>query len=166
MTEVFEFEQTQFESLFNKTKTDAGKAERRFKLFVSIAYVLKAVAIFGAIAISAGLTERVAQGVGVLIMLAVGVDALLSNQKRVIAHSITSISYRNLLEAIMFKHTNALSEQLPKKKTNEAAFFESMTAKLKELRKELFQGRNEIQQALEKAELLTLETLTVESKES
>lgn len=165
MSKVFEFEQQQFISEFTNTKIEAAKADQEFKKFRSIAYMLKAVAIFGSIAIAAGLPERAAQFVGVMIMVAVGVDALLSNQKRAIANALARVSYRAVLETAIFNHTNALSDELPKRESDEDAFFLAMTAKLKKLREELFQSRRDVVQALEKAELAALESLKVEAKE-
>ncbi len=166
MSDAFTFEQDQFEAEFNKTKDEAAKADLRFKRFVSIAYVLKAVAIFGGIAITAGLPERVAQGVGVLISIAIGLDALLSHQKRLMSSAMARISYRGLLETVMFKHTSALSRLLPTMKTDEKSFLASMAGELTKLRTELFQGRREVVEAVEKAELMALEALKLDTKES
>ncbi len=63
-----------------------------------LAYVLKAIAVFGGIAIGIGFSEIVAQAIGIAIAVAVGVDVLFTNQKSLVVYATAALAIENYLE--------------------------------------------------------------------
>jgi len=90
--------QSERDDLFRLINNSLANLKRELFIRRSMAYLLKAVSIFGGIAIAAGLQEYWAHLVGVAVAVAVGIDLLLTNHNRLIAATEAAYAYESLRE--------------------------------------------------------------------
>ena len=88
--------------VYNRARTDISdylaSLRAKTKTRKILAYVLKAIAVFGGIAIGVGFSEIVAQAIGITIAVAVGIDVLFTNQKTLVIYATASLAIENYLE--------------------------------------------------------------------
>lgn len=161
---LLEFLTNRFEESYEATKADASNCAREAKWRRFSAYALKAIAVFGGISIAAGLRGVWSQIVGILITVAVALDALFSNHKRLLIVTAASHAYSNLLSNIRQSYNRQLAGVLKLRQTDQ----DKAKAKLEKLLNDLMlQLQNEHQQiikGLQEADLKLLNTISLEQR--
>lgn len=108
MADNYDFSTTVFENAYNNALAEGTKLKKEANLRRWGAYVLKGVAIFGGIAVSTGLKENIAQIVGVVIVVAIASDTLLSNHLRLVVMTEAANAYSNLFYKIAANYNNKM----------------------------------------------------------
>lgn len=102
----FSLAQTAFDNLMAATVQAKESAETRFKWSKCLAVGLKLIAFFGGLAILIGLGEKVTRGFGILVAVAVGVDAVFLNHAKLLAFEQAADAYEVLIERMKNKFQN------------------------------------------------------------
>ena len=116
--ESWEYVQKIFEDSWNEASARKQEIHRNVRWRKSVAYFLKGVAVFGGIAIAAGLPEQIAHGVGIAITVAVALDALVTNQVKLVTLAKADNAYKYLLRDTANEHSNKLTKIVSLKKTD------------------------------------------------
>jgi len=158
----FDYVQNIFEQTLQETES-AGKAVslrafwRRW-----LAYFLKGVAVFGGIAIAAGLNKEAAHFVGIAIAVAVAIDGLFLNHTKLLAATKGASAYKYLLKDIRNEHQKKLAPILAKKADDLTAAMEKLTELNLSLKDRLDSESKTIDQALNEVDIKALNSLSLD----
>ena len=162
-----EFLQNRFEEAYKETEQRSAQVSKESKTRLYTAYLLKAVAVFGGIAIAAGLKGVWSQVVGILITVAVAYDALSSNHKRLIVVMKATNAYSTLLSKVRHSYNQKLAPILAISGSDEEATKKQKLDKLiSPLIDELHEGKMTIDSALQEEDLKLLNSLALEQAKS
>lgn len=131
-----------------------------------MAYGLKAIAVFGALAISSGLVSEYAQSIGLAVAAAVAVDGLFSNHVRMLLVTKAAQAYKRLANDARRTHTLRLGPILEIKETQPDNFRRQFIQLHSELTAKLHSGCAEIELALDEGHIKALDALTLDSVRS
>ena len=128
-----------------------------------IAYLLKAIGIFGGIAVASGLQEDKAHIVGILIAVAVGFDTLLQNYNRLIAMQEASYAYRELFYRVAREYNQKLGVvKVLQGKGDSTQARESLIELLQDMTYVVNSGQEALEKAWKDADLAALRSLSLE----
>jgi hypothetical protein len=156
------FQQKGYDEAQIKVQDAASKLAKVSKRKRILAYTLKAIAVFGGIVITAGLEGIPAQLVGILIMVAAGVDLIWSNHRRLLVETEAHYAYEALLENVANTHTQELGQILILKQTKPKEAEQQLIELLEQLISKLNSTRAEIKGSLNKADLEALRSLSLD----
>ncbi len=108
----FEFIQKIFGDKYSEVEATAGKVHSEAMFRRGLAYLLKGIAAFGGLAITAGVPKDVAHGIGIIIAVAIAVDGLFLNHMRLIAVVKADKAYKYLLRDVRDDHQVAQAPML------------------------------------------------------
>jgi hypothetical protein len=159
-----DFQQNRFKEQFDATNKAAKRLGNETTRRKVTAYVLKGIAVFGGIAVAAGLRGHWSQAVGILISVAVAADGWLSNHKRLLMVTRASNAYSRLLATISHRYNEALvpilqHQQASPHKADNAGRLGDMITSASEM---LFTEKQKIDTALQEEDLKLLNSLSVE----
>lgn len=156
--------QNQFGAEYEDTeaarKAVTGESQRRRW----VAYGLKAVAALGGLVLAAGLLPPYSQALGFAIAAAVAIDGLFSNHLRLITTVKASQAYRRLLRSVARTHRRELGLVLAQKQTDAAAAEKALNDLNSRLLAELHSGSEEIEAALDAADVKALTRLSLDTE--
>ena len=158
------FLQKRFEEAYAKTEETYKKRTAESTQRRSIAYLLKAIAVFGGIAVAAGLNGFWSHAVGILIMVAVGTDTLFSNQKRLLLVTKASNAYKRLLDIVSHQYDQKLASILRQYQKEPKQAEEQLESMILAINENLFTEKQKIETALEEEDLKLLNSLAIEQK--
>lgn len=163
-----DFQQNRFKEQYDAAKKAAKKLGNETTKRKVTAYVLKGIAVFGGIAVAAGLRGHWSQAVGILISVAVAADGLLSNHRRLLMVTRASNAYSRLLETISHRYNQALApilehQETSAQKADKARDLGKMISSASEM---LFTEKQKIDTALQEEDLKLLNSLSVEGTKS
>jgi len=150
-----EFQQIRFKEDYDAAKIAAKKLSHEATYRRVTAYVLKGIAVFGGIAVAAGLRGHWSQGIGILISVAVTADGLFANHKRLLMVTKAANAYSLLLETISHRYDQALAPILADKARELGKMISSASDML-------FAEKKKIDVALQGDDLKLLNSLSVE----
>jgi hypothetical protein len=160
---LIEFLQNRFSETHQKVSDDSKVISREAKLRRTLAYFLKAVAVFGGLAIAVGIPKEWSQVVGILIAVAITVDSLFSNHRRLLSVTEASNAYKNLLRDIEQTYNIKLAEVLKTRKTKgEAKAKDKLEALINNLLIQLQGEQSRIEKGLQDSDLKLLESIKLE----
>jgi len=159
-----EYVQEQFSQKIGEIDRDMRIAARGRNWRRGLAYVLKAVTIFGGIAVASGLVEHLAQIVGVAILIAAGIDLWLSNSKALINYAQAVDSYDALRKRAERRHQTELIPVLAAREDKEAEVSTKLTEMVGGLLEMCNEELTKIEAALRAGNLETLKALEIENK--
>ena len=159
---VIEFLQKRFEDDYSTVTLSSRRHLREAKLRRWTAYLLKAIAIFGGIAIAAGLNAFWSHVVGLAIAVVVAMDALSSNHKRLLIVTAAANAYSNLLRNIHQTYMQKLAGVLRLKKTDKAAAETELESLIDTLLNQLNAEQNRIEEGLQADDLKLLKDISLE----
>ena len=154
--------QNRFEEAYSETDRAAKTLARETTQRRLAARILKAIAVFGGIAITAGLHGIWSQVVGILIAVSVGVDYVLSNHKSLIAKTEAQYAYENLLKRVKRRHQRELVDVLDLKSRDESESRAMLQKLVSELMAELHEKQELIEKGLQEKNLEMLRALSLE----
>lgn len=160
--DVIEYLQKQFEEEYGRASAAAQRLSREAKQRRWAAYTLKAIAIFGGISIAAGLRGVWSQVVGLLVTVAVAVDALFSNHKRLLTVTAAANAYSNLLRNIRQTYNQKLVGILKLKGPDGKKAKAQLENLIDGLLRELHNEQNQIEGGLQAADLKLLDNISLE----
>ena len=165
-TDPLGFAQNAFEAAFNEANKAREPLKRSSIVRQVMGYGLKAIAVFGGLAISTGLVSPYAQYIGIAIAAAVAVDGVFSNQVRMMLVTKAAQAYKRLANDARRSHTLRLGPILEIKVTQPEEFRQQFLHLHNELTGKLHSGCTEIEIALDEGHIKALDTLTLESERS
>ena len=166
MANPVEYAQNSFYAAFQEAER-ARAPLRRSSIWRRIwAYGLKAVAVFGGLAIASGLVAPYAQVIGIAIAAAVAVDALFSNHVRMLLVTKAAHAFDRLAKQARRAHQLRLTPILAQKEKDPEGSRDQLLALLSELTEKLHSGTTEIEAALSEGHLKALEGLNLDSERS
>jgi hypothetical protein len=162
------FQQNRFKEQYDAAGKAAEKLRGEAKRRKITAYVLKGIAVFGGIAVAAGLGGKGSQTVGILISVAVASDGLFSNHKRLLIVTKASNAYSRLLGRITHRFNRALEpiledQKVPAQKAQAEGDLGRMISSASEM---LFEEKQKIDTAVQEEDLKLLNSLSVEGTKS
>lgn len=161
-----EFLQNRFQEDYEGLKAEAVKRAQEAKWRRISAYTFKGIAVFGGISIAAGLHGVWSQVIGILITVAVAIDALFSNHKRLLIVSAAAHAYSNLLDNIKHTHTQKLAEVIKLRQTDQDNARTKLEELLSGLMLQLHNEHQTIETGLKEADLKLLNTISLEQHAS
>lgn len=162
----FEYVQNIFDQAYQAGEADKKKIHAEAMWRYWLAFSLKAIGIFGGIAIAAGIPQSWAQGVGITISVAVGVDSLLLNHIRLQAVSKADKAFKWLLLDVVNEHQNNLGPILQIKESGQEPEAKAKLTELNmRLKNRLDQESRKIGQALDEVDLKALDSLSLEAEQ-
>jgi hypothetical protein len=165
-TDPLGFAQNAFDDAFREASTARVPVQRSSFWRRSLAYGLKAVAVFGGLAISSGLVAHYAQLIGLAVAAAVAIDGLFSNHVRMLLATKAAQAYRRLMNEARRSHTRGMTPILAIKEKEPAESQRQLLQMLNELTTKLHSGCAEVELALDEGHIKALETLTLDSERS
>ena len=126
------------------------------------AYLLKGLAVFGGIAVAAGLRGWWSQAVGILITVAVAIDALSANHSRLLTLTKASQAYSRLLETTSHGYDQDLAPLFRLRGISPHEAEAQLEAMIRTATETLFAERQKIETALQEDDLKLLNSLSVE----
>jgi hypothetical protein len=159
-----EFQQNRFKEQYEAAGKAAEKLRGEARLRQIAAYILKGIAVFGGIAVAAGLGGKLSQVVGILISVAVAGDSLFSNHKRLLIVKKASNAYSGLLGIISHRFNEALVPILDNQKTSahKAHAAGDLGKVISSASEMLFEEKKKIDTAVQEEDLKLLNSLSVE----
>jgi hypothetical protein len=161
---LIEYLQERFEESIATTEKSAIQLKQEAGWRRFLAYALKAIAIFGGISITAGLQQPASQIVGIIITVAVAVDALFSNHKRLLAVTSAANAYSNLLSNVKSSYNIELAAVLKIKETDKAKARKQLQAMVTKYMRKLKDEKERIDNGLQETDLRLLNTISLEQK--
>lgn len=159
---------------FDEATTDIKKLARKYFLEAAwrraLAYVLKAISIFGAIIVAAKIQWIPQTALGLTIAAAVGIDQVSSNHMRLISVVATQHAFERLYGKMVAKHTAQLPGILRLRDGGGGVEPKPGEAKVKlelllaELTAEVHAGKETVLDSLREGDLKALNTLYVDQK--
>ncbi|MEJ8858415.1 hypothetical protein WKW79_27860 [Variovorax robiniae] len=167
-TNPLEVAQNAFEAAFTEAKKARWPLQLSSFLRRLLAYGLKAIAVFGALAISSGRLSEYAQFIGIAIAVAVAIDGLFSNHVRMMLVTKAAQAYRRLTNEARRAHMLRLPSILAIKvqDSGEEESKQQLLLLLYELTAKLHSGCAEVELALDEGHFKALDTLTLDSERS
>lgn len=159
-----EYVQEQFSQKIGEIDRDRKVAARGKNWRRSLAYILKAVSVFGGIAVASGLEELLAQRVGVAILIAAGIDLWLSNSKALMNYAQAVDSYDALRKRAERRHQTELIPVLVAVEDEEAEASAKLVAMVGGLLEMCNEELTKIETALRAGNLEALKALEIENK--
>lgn len=160
------FAQNAFEAAYREAEAARRPVRRSSILRRTVAYGLKAIAVFGGLAISSGLVSPYAQLIGLAIAAAVAVDGLFSNHVRMLLATKADQAYQRLVNEARRAHTLRLGPILAIKEKEPEESQRQLLSLLNELTGKLHSGCTEVELALDESHIKALDTLTLDSERS
>jgi hypothetical protein len=167
-TDVIKYFQDRFDDSQKELRWDWTVAWSLALVRRLVAYALKAIAIFGGIAIASGLVgETTSHILGVMIAAAVGLDTLLQNFNRLIAIQDATYAYRELFYRVVREHIQKLGEvQIFRANHDEETARKLLVQILQSLIVVIHAGQTNIENAWKIADLTALRSLTMEQSQT
>ena len=159
-----EYRQNRFDEILREVSKDAARLRARSDTRRYTAYVLKALAVLGGIAIAAGVVGAWAQAIGILITVAVAIDSISSNHKRLLSETEATYAYEALSDSAVRRHRLELAPILDIKQQGDEDAARSALAKLLDsLIGTLQEGQTRAEKALRQTDLDALKAITLEN---
>lgn len=165
-TDPLGFAQNAFESAYVEVGKSREPIRRSSIARQTMAYGLKAVAVFGGLAISSGLVSAYAQYIGLAIAAAVAADGLFLNHVRMLLVTKASQAYKRLANDARRAHTLRLGPILEIKEAQPDNFRQQFLQLHNELTGKMHTGCAEVELALDEGHIKALDTLTLDSERS
>ncbi|MEM7168657.1 MAG: hypothetical protein AAF530_00690 [Pseudomonadota bacterium] len=159
-----EYAQKAFERNIEAIRKSKKKAEFSETWRKVLAYILKAIAIFGAIAVAAGVGEKHSQIIGIAIAVAVGIDQLMSNSKNLVSFARAAATYDALENRAVRKHELSLIPVIGKVREGDQSAREDLQRLLEELISLIHTQSKKIEDALAQRRIESLVVLELENK--
>jgi hypothetical protein len=160
----WEYVQKIFGDSWNQGKIRRDEIRRNVLCRKSAAYFLKGVAVFGGIAIAAGLPETVAHGVGIAITVAVALDYLVTNQVKLVTFTKAYNAYKHLLRDTANEHSTKLAQILSLKKTDPERAKEQLNKLNVSLKGRIDAESKKIELAIDETDVKALDALSLEKE--
>jgi len=165
-TDPLGFAQNAFEAAYREAEGARRPLQRSSVFRRLVAYGLKAVAVFGGLAISSGLLSPYAQLLGIAIAVAVAADGLFSNHVRMMLVTKAAQALKRLENEARRAHTRRLAPILAIKDKQPEESQHQLLALLDELTGKLHSGCADVELALDEGHIKALDTLTLDSERS
>lgn len=156
------FLQNRFEDAFKEVEVASSKLSRQAQWRRYVAYVLKAIAVFGGFAIAVGLQGVWSQIVGAAITLVVLIDGIWANHKQLLAITEARYAYEGVSARVKHLHTRELGKILELKRADPAKAESQLMRLLNRLMTELHDNREKIEASLTRSDLRSLRILSLE----
>lgn len=163
-TDPLGYAQNAFDAAFRETEKARSPVRWSSIFRRAMAYCLKAIAVFGGLAISTGRVAPYAQEIGIAIAAAVAIDGLFSNYVRMMLVTKAAQAYKRLVNEARRSHTRRLAPILAIKEAQPAESQQQLLALLDELTGKLHSGCTNIETALDDGHIKALETLSLDSE--
>lgn len=153
-----------------QTRTGENRGKKLARLRKIIAYGLKAIAGGGSLVVATGYLTNWQQVIGVAILVAIFLDTISSNHKRLLAEATAGYTYEFLRESHSRKYNRELDpllKQLKKSDLTQAeaeAAHKAIDTLQRETQKELAEGIAQIKKNLADSDLKALEALTLDKE--
>jgi len=153
-----------------QTRTGEDRGKRAAQLRKIIAYGLKAIAGGGSLVVATGYLSAWQQLIGVAILVAIFLDTISSNHKRLLSEAQAGYAYEFLRESHSRKYNRELDplvKQLKKSDLTQAeaeAAHKAIDTLQRETQKELAEGIAQIKKNLADSDLKALEALTLDKE--
>jgi hypothetical protein len=152
-----------FEDAYNKAKKEGKKYSQEANTRRVIAYSLKAIAVFGGIALATGLEKQPAQVIGILIAIVIALDAIFSNHKRLLVITTASKAYKSLFDRIEFEYNSNLAPIIKTKDQGQIAVaLEKLEILNQQFSKSIYDYTTELKKGVDEADLKLLETIALD----
>ena len=165
-TDPLGYAQNAFEAAYTEVEKAREPVRRSSIGRQAMAYGLKAIAVFGGLAISSGLVSPYAQYIGLAIAAAVAIDGLFSNQVRMMLVTKAAQAYKRLGNDARRSHILRLGPILAIKAEQPDEFQKKFLELHADLTGKLHSGCAEVELALDEGHIKALDTLTLDSERS
>lgn len=166
MANPVEYAQNAFENAFREAE-QARLPLRRSSIWRRFwAYGLKAIAVFGGLAIASGLVAPYAQAIGIAIAAAVAIDGLFSNHVQMLLVTKAAHAFDRLSKQARRAHQLQLTPILAIKEAEPEKSKQQLLDLLSRLTEQLQTGTTEIEMALSEGRIKALEGLNLDSERS
>jgi hypothetical protein len=136
--------------------------ERNWRLLP--AYGFKLLALIGGIAVAAGPSKAVAQVIGIAIAVAVVLDGVFSNHRKLMSVATGQQAIKHLLARIAHEHVLEMAPVLELKREDAAGAVKLLNSLNMRLLKELGDRRQEIENRIDEDDLRALEALSLDEQ--
>lgn len=164
MANPLDYAQNAFDAAFREAEQARAPLQRSSSWRRRLAYGLKAIAVFGGLAIASGLVAQHAQAIGIAIAAAVAADGLFSNHVRMLLDTKAAHAFDRLAKQARRAHQLRLTPILELKEKDPEKSREQLLALLSELTGKLQSGSTEIETALSEGHIKALEGLNLDSE--
>ena len=164
--DVIAYFQDRFEDTLKQLRRDKNRAWWLARVHRWFAYILRAVAIFGGIAIAAGLDQTWSHIVGIMIAVAVGIDLWLQNFNRLLSVQDAANAYSELFSRIIREHVLRLGDVMLTRQSDEEKAKNQLVNLLQHLIEAMHIKMEEIEKAWTAADRLALQMLSMEQKKA
>jgi len=156
----------EIEELYQQALSGESRGKRVALIRRGTAYVLKFIAAGGSLVVATGYYPNWNQPIGVAILVAVLVDGVTSNYKRLLAEVQAGYAYGFLYEAVSRKHNRILDPILDRIKAGAdiKAATDAKDALEQSTHQELTDGIRAIRESLAAADLKALEGLSLDNE--
>jgi hypothetical protein len=157
-------------TLYDQTRAGEARGKKVARLRKVIAYGLKAIAGGGSLVVATGYLSHWQQLIGVAILVAIFLDTISSNHKRLLAEAKAGYTYEFLRESVSRKYNRELDPLVKQLRKAGVAATEAEAAhkavdKLQwTTQKELADGISQIKRNLADSDLKALEALTLDKE--
>jgi thioesterase domain-containing protein len=162
--------QKEIDILIRQCETEAVKVESTSTRRRRSAIGLKVIAGGSSIPVAAGIASNLSQAFGIAVLVAILVDTVTSNQKRLVAETKAAYAYRNLAEATKRNYNREAAPLVRKLKNagDDRKAWEALVEQIEILQlaaqKSLTDTLAAIRTALQNADLSALDALSLDSE--
>lgn len=156
----------ELDELYKKTAKGQKRGERIGGQRKILAYILKGIAAGGSLLIATGLLSPFHQGIGIAVLVAIFIDTLFSNHKRLIADVEAGYAFRALSSRVKGEFNRKASSLYQKIHDGDHSAQEQIEELKKKAHVVLSDGIEIIQKNLEKADIEALKSLSLDQERS
>ena len=128
------------------------------------AYVLKGIAAGGSLIVATGLLKACHQAIGIAVLLAIFIDTISSNHKRLIAEVEAGYAFRSLRNRVKGEFNREASPLYKKREAGDKTVEQQLETLQKSAHTELSTGIETIREKLEKSDIEALRGLSLDQK--
>jgi hypothetical protein len=160
----------EIDQLYQKTLQGEKRGKRAGLVRRLLAYLLKTIAAGGSLVVATGYVPQWNQSIGVAILIAVLLDSVSSNHKRLLSEVQAGYAYEFLRESVSREYNRSLDPILKRRKKAVAgseatlAADDEIDALQQNAHKQLTDGLRQIRESLASADLKALEALALDNE--
>ena len=154
----------ELDDLYKQTTAGQVRGEKAGKWRRWLAYVLKGVAAGGSLFVATGLLASWHQAVGIAVLVAVSIDTISANHKRLIAEVEAGYAFRALRSRVKGEFNREASELYVRKNSGDAAVQSQIDALMKKTHVVLSKGIENIETTRHKADIEGLRALSLDQE--
>ena len=154
----------ELDELYKQVDAGQEEGEKAGKIRSQIAYLLKIIAAGGSLVVATGLVPNLHQAIGIAVLIAVFIDTISSNHKRLIASVEAGYAFRSLRSRVKGEFNREASPLYKRKNNGDASVEPEIDELMSKTHIVLSEGVELIQKKKEAADIEALKSLSLDQE--